>query len=170
MFALLATGPPGAGKSTALTLLHDTLGEAGVSNALIEVDEISRTYPPLPRARALTQLARLAASFRDAGHSLLLVGFTAEDRDYVSETIEACGADRHLLVRLDAPAETLRRRIEARDPATWAGRAALVEACASLAETIRGLSGFELVIDTERSDPKAVAAELERALRSSAST
>lgn len=47
MLALVITGPPGAGKSEVAAALHDSLGEAGEDVAMIEADELERSYPPI---------------------------------------------------------------------------------------------------------------------------
>ncbi|MFE3290456.1 AAA family ATPase [Rhodococcus sp. NPDC059234] len=165
MFALLLTGPPGAGKSTAVTTLHDDLGEAGVANALLELDELERSYPPLPPARLVSHLAMLAGSYRDAGYPLLLVTATVEDDAYGAAVLAAIGADEHLLVRLDAEPETVRRRVLEREPESWSGRDELADAAFRLATTMRALTGVDLVLSTEGRDPGRVAGQLEDALR-----
>lgn len=78
MFAVILTGPPGAGKSTVATAVHDRLGDKGVVNALMEVDELERCYPPLDEARVLANLATICAAFRDTGYDLLFVTATIE--------------------------------------------------------------------------------------------
>lgn len=165
MFALLLTGPPGAGKTSVLTELHDGLGDAGIANALIELDELERCYPPLDERRLLLHVAMLADSYRDAGHTLLLVTATVEDWDYGLALWAAIRADHHLTVRLDAEPETVRRRVLDREPETWSGRAELADAAFRLATTMRGLPGVDLVLSTEGTDPADVAARLEAALR-----
>jgi hypothetical protein len=116
MFLLLLTGPPGAGKSEALMTLHDDLGDAGVASALVQLDELGRSYPPLSRERLIGHLASLSASYREAGYELLLVTATLEDDDYTEAALRATGADDHLLVRLEATPATLKRRLLAREP------------------------------------------------------
>ena len=128
VFVLLLTGPPGAGKSSVLTALHDRLGEAGVSNAMIEVDELERCYPPLGTERAIAHVGMLCASYRDAGYELLFLTATVEDDDYGRALLAATGAEGHLLARLEADPDTLRTRIIEREPAGWAGLDELVEA------------------------------------------
>ncbi|XGU18496.1 hypothetical protein ACETU7_22225 [Rhodococcus sp. 3Y1] len=93
MFVLLLTGPPGAGKSSVLTALHDRLGEAGVSNAMIEVDELERCYPPLGTERAIAHVGMLCASYREAGYELLFLTATVEDDDYGRALLAATGAE-----------------------------------------------------------------------------
>ena len=62
VFALVITGPPGAGKSEVAAALHDSLGDAGGDAALVEVDELGRSYPPIERERSLAHLRMLAGS------------------------------------------------------------------------------------------------------------
>ncbi|MFC9788595.1 AAA family ATPase [Rhodococcus sp. NPDC127528] len=165
MFAVLLTGPPGAGKSTVLTTLHDNLGEAGVANALLELDELERCYPPLDERLLMSHVASLACSYREAGYPLLLATATVEDDAYRDAVLAAIGADAHLLVRLAAEPETVRRRVLDREPESWSGRDELAAAAFRLATTMRALTGVDLVLSTEGRDPDRVAEELEDALR-----
>ncbi|MGW0041064.1 AAA family ATPase [Rhodococcus sp. NPDC003348] len=165
MFVLLLTGPPGAGKSSVVTELHDGLGDAGVANALIELDELERCYPPLDVRRLMRNVAMLADSYREAGHTLLLVTATVEDDAYGDALSAATGADDHLTVRLDAEPETVRRRVLDREPETWSGREELADAAHRLATTMRALTGVDLVLSTEGTAPADVAARLEAVLR-----
>ncbi|MFD4469676.1 hypothetical protein ACFWPA_15460 [Rhodococcus sp. NPDC058505] len=165
MFLLLLTGPPGAGKTSVLTELHDGLGDAGVANALIELDELERCYPPLDHGRLMRHVAALAGSYRAAGYPLLLVTATVEEDGYGRDVVAATGAEAHLLVRLDAAPGTVRGRVLDREPETWSGRIELAEAAHRLAVTMRELSDVDLVLSTEGADPVDVAARLEAALR-----
>lgn len=164
MFAVLLTGPPGAGKSTLATAVHDRLGNAGVPNALIEVDELERCYPPLGEARVLANLAAICAGYRDAGHGLLFVTATIEDDAYGRRLLNAVGATGHLLVRLEAEPGTLRRRIREREPEGWSGLDELLAASEQLAARMPGLGGVGLVLSTERAAPDELAPRVEAAI------
>lgn len=161
MFVLVLTGPPGVGKSEVLTALHDALGNAGISNAVIEIDELERCYPPLEPSRALTHAAMLADSFREAGYDLLLVTATVEDDAYGEALRSAIGAEDHLLVRLEAQAATLERRIVAREPATWSGLPELIASSHRLAASMVSLGSVHHVLSTEGQRVADVAARLE---------
>jgi AAA domain-containing protein len=165
MFVLLLTGPPGAGKSEVLTGLHDDLGAAGVSNALLELDELQRCYPPLDRGRLLAHLGMLCRSYGEAGHDLLLLAATLEDDAYADAVLEAAGTDEHLVVRLEASPATLERRLRSREPPGWVGLPELVRSSRRLAAGMKALGGVELVLSTEGTEPRQVAAQLEAALR-----
>ena len=160
MFVLVLTGPPGVGKSAVLTVLHDALGDAGFAHALVEVDELERCYPPLPRELAMAHLAMLAGSIRAAGYGLLLVTATLEDDAYRDSLLAAAGSARRLLVRLEAEPATLERRIVAREPKGWSGLPALVESSRRLAGSMKGLDGVDLVMSTEGERAEDVAARL----------
>ncbi|KAA2265667.1 ATP-binding protein [Solihabitans fulvus] len=164
MFAVIVTGPPGAGKSTVATAVHDRLGDAGVANALMEVDELERCYPPLDEQHLFANLATICAAYREVGHDLMFVTATVEHDAYGERLLAAVGADAHLLVRLDAEPATLESRIRAREPAGWSGLEELVESSARLATELRGLGGVGLVLSTERATPDEVAARIEAAI------
>jgi len=165
MFALVLTGPPGAGKSEVASSLHDSLGEAGVDAALLEVDALERSYPPIDRERSISHLATLASSYREIGTDLLIVTATLEDDAYRQAVFEATGADRHLLVRLEAEPETLRERLLAREPPGWEGLPELLNASRALAASMKELAGVDVVLSTECEQPAAVAAQVEAVLR-----
>ena len=166
MLALVITGPPGAGKSEVASALHDSLGDAGEDAALIEVDALERSHPPIDRERAISHLSMLAGSYREIGTPLLIVTATLEDRAYRAAVEETLGAERSLLVRLEADPETLRDRILAREPPGWEGLPELLNASRSLAESMPGdLGDVELVLSTEGRQPSEVAAEVEELLR-----
>jgi predicted kinase len=165
MFVLLLTGPPGAGKSEVLTALHDLLGGAEARSAAVELDELARSYPPLSEERLMAHLALLSGSYREAGYDLLLISATVEDDDFGEEILQAAGADERMLVRLEATPATLKRRLRAREPETWSGLPELVESSERLAETMKALSGVDLVLSTEDQPADQVAARLATAVR-----
>lgn len=166
VFALVITGPPGAGKSEVASALHDSLGDAGEDAALVEVDALERSYPPIERERAISHVAMLAGSYREIGTPLLIVTATLEDDAYREGVLAATGAERSMVVRLEADPETLRDRILAREPPGWEGLPELLNASRALAASMPdGLSEVDLVLSTEGEQPGAVAELIEAALR-----
>lgn len=166
MFALVITGPPGVGKSEVAAALHDARGDAGEDAALIEVDALGRSYPPLERKRSISHLRMLAASYREIGTALLIVTATLEDDAHREAVLAAAGVERTLLVRLEAGPETLRDRILAREPPGWSGLPELLNASRALAASMPAeLSGVDLALSTEGEQPATVAARIEAAVR-----
>ena len=47
MFALVLTGPPGAGKTAVLEALSDALSAEDVRHATVEVEALTSAHPPL---------------------------------------------------------------------------------------------------------------------------
>ena len=162
---VVLTGPPGAGKSSVATALHDALGDAGESTALIEVDELERCYPPLDEERVLTHVAMLCASFRAGGYGLLLLTATVEEDGYGERLLQAADPGQRLVVRLEAQPSTLERRVRAREPASWSGLEALVESSRRLAVSMSALRDVDLVLSTEGRPAETVAARIESVMR-----
>jgi AAA domain len=163
VLAVVITGPPGAGKSSVLTALVDDLIDDDVANAALDVDEVVRSHPVLDDALWRRLVGGIAALFRDAGHRLLIVAETLETDADTARLLEVLGADEHLLVRLEAPADTLAARIVAREPESWSGRDGLVEAARRLAAAMPALRGVDLVLGTDGERPEAVAAGIRAA-------
>lgn len=164
MHVVVVTGPPGSGKSSVTTLLHDRLGEQGIANALVEVDELERSHPPLPLSVTMRNLEALVDSYREVGDPLLFVTATIEDADYREQLFDAVGRSPVLTVRLEAPTDTLLARIADREPATWHGLPGLLESASSLAESMKTLAGVDLVIETDSCDPGVAVAALQAEL------
>ena len=157
MYAVIVTGAPGAGKSSALTALTDSLAGDGVPHVTIEVDDISRGHPWRDGIRHLGAFA--------ADADLLLVAATVESPEYLKRLLAAIGCDDHLLVRLYARPDPLVRRIRERETIPWSGLEAMIERTPRLQEAIAALRGVHLALDSERATPQ----ELARTIRSASS-
>ena len=165
---LLLTGAPGAGKSEALTRVHDALGGEGIGSAAIEFDELGRSHPAIDPKRQLAHLRALVQSFRDANQQLLLLATTAEADGDPQTFLEAAGARESLVIHLVATAETLEARIREREPAEWAELEALVASANRLADA--RFSETDLEIRTDEGPPNEVAEAIMAELRVRLST
>lgn len=150
MYAVLLTGPPGAGKTAALTALCDALAEDRVPHAGGDADEIVWAYPFPDLALRCEHLGAWADSHRRAGQTLLVVAEVIESAAHLADLLAAIGADDHLLVRLEARPDTLRRRIIAREPEGWFALDHLLGEMEQLHASMPALDGVHLVLDTER--------------------
>jgi GTPase SAR1 family protein len=157
VFAVLITGPPGAGKTSVLTALVDALSDDDVPHAAVEIEMLVWAHPPLSDEQWLRHVRTLCALYRDAGHDLLLVAQTVETDADLAELREAVGADNYVVVRLEADAGTLVERIIEREPEGWSGLAGLVAHTRELAARMPALRGVDLVLGTEGQRPEAVA-------------
>ncbi len=164
MFAVVITGPPGAGKTSVLTALTDALSDDDIAHAAVEVETLVWTHPALTEEQWARQVRLNCRLYRDAGHALLLLAQTLETDDDVAELLAAVDADETVLVRLEAPPETLAERIIEREPASWSGLPGLVEHAQELATSMPGLAGVNLVLSTEGQRPEDVAARIRAAL------
>lgn len=156
MFSVLLTGPPGAGKTVALTALSDAMVADRVEHAAVDVDEIAWAYPFPSLEQRCDHLRACCRSHRRAGHETLLVAEVIESADHLREVLDAAGADDLLLVRLEARLATLRRRIIAREPPGWAGLDHLLGETEPLYASPK-LDGVHLALDTEQLGPTEIA-------------
>ncbi len=163
VFAVVVIGPPGSGKTSVLTALHDVLGDDDVAHAVIEVEALAWAHPPIGEEQAIQHLETLSRSYVARGCRLILVGATATSADYLAAVVAAVGADDYLVVRLDADPLTLRERIIAREPTEWSGLAQLVDAVGELALVSSSLDDVHLVCSTEDASPLAIAAQIRAA-------
>jgi hypothetical protein len=164
VFVVVITGPPGAGKTSVLTALVDSLTDDDVAHAAIELETLAWTHPALTDALWLGHIKATCRLYRKAGHRLLLVAETVETDNDLDWLLDALDADGHYLVRLDAQPSTLTQRLIEREPASWSGLDGLVEHAQELAATMPDLRGVDLVLSTEGQRPEAVAAQVRAAL------
>ena len=157
MFALVITGPPGAGKTAVAEALSDLLVRDDVRHALIETEALTATHPPLADERWFEHVRAACALHRRDGYALLLVVATVESNSDLRALLGAIGAGERAVVRLEAAPATLQARIIAREPAGWSGLDELVAATARLAPVIAGLDGVALALSTDQQRPEAVA-------------
>lgn len=160
MFALMLTGPPGAGKSSVLEALSDALVVDDVSHATVETEALTATHPPLDDAQWLAHIQAACGLHREQGQRLLLLTATVESDTDLRGVLDAVGADEHVVVRLEAQPATLARRIVEREPDGWSGLDELVAASARLGPVIADLDGIDLALTTENARPSDVAARI----------
>ena len=157
MFAVVVTGPPGAGKTACLIALADALIDDGIAHAAIDVDEVAWSYPYPTNEERCALLAATWEAHRRAGHELLLFADVVESSDHLAQLLDAVGADDHLLVRLQVPPAMARQRILAREPTDWSGLDYLLEQSGVWAAALDELGGVHLTVDTARMSPNEIA-------------
>lgn len=160
MFALVLTGPPGAGKTAVLEALSDALTAEDIRHATVEVEAITSAHPPLGDDERVMPVEAICGLYRRFGYDLLLVTATVERAEDLRDLVAAIAADAHVVVRLHAEPQTLRRRIIEREPETFTELDELVAASARLAPVIAGLDGIALALGTEGRRPAEVAADI----------
>jgi hypothetical protein len=163
VFAVVVTGPPGAGKTATLTALSDALVKDGVAHSAVDVDEVAWTYPFPDLAQRCGHLRAWSDPHRQAGRDLLLVAEVIESPGHLADVLAAVGADDHLLVRLDAAPATLRQRIIAREPPGWSSLEYLLNATPGLQDGLAELRGVHLVISSERATPAQIVDQIRSA-------
>ena len=100
--------------------------------------------------------------YRRFGYELLLVTVSVESEGDLRGVLGAIGAEEHVVVRLEAEPETLRRRITQREPDTFTELDELVAASAHLSPVIAGLAGSRSR-STEGERPAVVAERIRAA-------
>ena len=81
MFALVLTGPPGAGKTSVLEALSDALTAEDVRHATLEVEAITSAHPPLGDDQWVMPVEAICGLYRRFGYDLLLVTATVESAE-----------------------------------------------------------------------------------------
>jgi len=157
VFALVITGPPGAGKTAVLEALTDALSADDVRHATVEVEALTSAHPPLHDDQWPAPVEAVCGLYRQFGYELLLVTATVESDADLRGVLAAIGADEHVVVRLHAEPATLRQRIIDREPDTFTELDELLAAAARLSPVIADLDGIALALSTEGEPPAAVA-------------
>lgn len=166
MFALVVTGPPGAGKTEVIAALSDRLVVDDVRHATVEVEALTSAHPALDDEQWTAPVRAVCELYRQFDYRVLLVTATVESQDDLDATVAAIGADRHAVVRLEADPATLRERIVAREPDGWPGLDVLLAASARLGPVIAALDGIELALSTDGERPETIAERIHDAFPS----
>jgi broad-specificity NMP kinase len=160
VFAVVVTGPPGAGKTACLTALTDALVDDRIAHAGVDVDEVAWAYPFPSDQQRLVLLGNAWDAHRRAGHELLLVAEVVESDAHLADLLAAVGADDHLLVRLEATPATMQERIVAREPPGWSGLEHLLGEVQRYAISLEELNGVHLALDSEQLSPEEEVARI----------
>ena len=163
MFALLLTGPPGAGKTAVLTVLSDLLVADDIRHATVEAEALTSAHPALEDDQWIVPVRAICSVYREFGYELLLVTATIDGQDHLEAVLAAIGADRHAVVRLQADPATLCQRIAEREPDGWPGLDELLAGAHRLAPVIARLNGIALALSTEREPPETIAERIRNA-------
>jgi hypothetical protein len=156
MFAVVLTGPPGAGKTACLTALSDALTDDRIAHATVDVDEVAWAYPFPNLAQRCEHLRAWCEPHRRAGRDLVLVSEVIESPAHLGDVLASLGADDHLLVGLEAAPDTLRKRIVTREPPGWSGLQYLLEYTDRLRVSLSELDDVHLLVDSERLAPEEI--------------
>ena len=158
--AVVITGAPGSGKSSVAEAFTTLLDNEGIEHGAIESEQLAWGTPWLPDRRAHEQLAAVLALQRGYGRRRFVVVATTETQEDLDGLLGAVGADRTLVVALEAAGEVCAARVLEREPEAWAARESLAEHARELASVIPGLPGVDLVLSTDGRSADTVAAEL----------
>lgn len=161
---LVITGPVGVGKTTVASAVADLLSNAGRPNGMIDMDALRWVYPspaddPFHVALGLRNLAAVAANYRRAGATRLILVDILEARAHLAGYQEAIPGAAIQVVRLHATPATIAARITRRemsqDSHDWhQGRAV------ELATLFARERPEDILIDTDGKSPAAIAAEI----------
>jgi adenylylsulfate kinase len=116
--ALLVTGTVGVGKTTVAYAVGSLLRDAGISNAVVDLDALSQSWPappddPFNFALELTNLRSVASNFLAAGIDRLVLAGVVESVADRSRYVEALGVPL-TVARLRADLDEVGRRLRGR--------------------------------------------------------
>lgn len=118
MRVIFINGTVGAGKTTTMDAVGAILRDAKVEHALVDLDGISRRWPPphddpFNTRVAYLNLAALTDSYRHSGAEVMVIAGVLEDADQ-RERCEAMVAIPMTVVRLRPYGEAIRERLRHR--------------------------------------------------------
>lgn len=120
--SVFLNGTVGAGKTTTGETLQRLLTDDGISNAMIDLDQLRRSWPAPPTDRfnhelELKNLQSVAANYRDVGIRRFILAGVLEDPTEVQRYRFALGGGKLTVIRLDPPLDVVQERLRNRhDP------------------------------------------------------
>lgn len=166
--ALLLTGTVGAGKSTTADHVGELLAERGVPHAVVDLDELRRSWPappgdPFQQDLELENLRAVAGVYRRRGAARLVLAGVLEDRAARAAYAEAVGVPLTVCrLRLDVPA--VRDRLDVRHAGHPSVLAWHRHRAGELHAILEDARVEDAVVDVEGLAPAEVAAAVLRAV------
>jgi hypothetical protein len=113
--ALLINGTVGAGKTSVADAIGDLLAQAEIPNAVIDLDWLRRSWPPVAGDRfnlgmTLRNLRSVAGNYLDAGATRLVVAGVVESHDERRRYLDTLGIDL-FVCRLKVDLAVVRERL-----------------------------------------------------------
>lgn len=120
--SVFLNGTVGAGKTTTGENLHRLLADDGISNAMIDLDQLRRSWPAPPTDRfnhelELKNLQSVAANYREVGVRKFILAGVLEDPAEVERYRLALGGGKLTVIRLDPPLDAVQERLRSRHDA-----------------------------------------------------
>ena len=120
--SVFLNGTVGAGKTTTGETLHRLLADEGISNAMIDLDQLRRSWPAPPNDRfnhelELKNLQSVAGNYREVGVRRFILAGVLEDPAEVDRYRLAQGGGKLTVIRLDPPLDAVRERLRNRHDA-----------------------------------------------------
>jgi predicted kinase len=166
--ALLLTGTVGAGKSTTADHVGELLAERGVPHAVVDLDELRRSWPappgdPFQQDLELENLRAVAGVYRRRGAARLVLAGVLEDRAARAAYAAAVGVPLTVCrLRLDVPA--VRDRLDVRHAGSPSVLAWHRHRAGELHAILEDARVEDAVVDVEGLAPAEVAASVLRAV------
>ena len=159
VFAVVVTGPPGAGKTACLTALTDALVDDKVAHASLDMDEVAWAYPfPSIEQRAVL-LGNAWEGHRRMGHDVLLFS-RSSSRAPIWPSCSTRSARTITCSSGSRRPRTMRERIVAREPPGWSGLEHLLAEVERYAISLTELDGVHVTLDSEELTPGRGAARI----------
>jgi adenylylsulfate kinase-like enzyme len=160
---MLITGPVGAGKTTVAAQVSELLESAEMAHAFIDIDSLRWSYPSPAHDRFRTELAmkNLAAiwpNFLTAGARRLVLADVLESREDLAQYRAAVPGADILVIRLQAPLDTLLSRLRLRE--IGAGLDWHLQRAAVLSQQMERDKVEDMLVDTEGKSIITVAREI----------
>lgn len=113
---LVLHGSPGSGKSTLSGAIAELLRESGLTNAVIDLDDLGMVYPHPERSFARDNLRAIWPNYAAIPDVRLVIPGVIADEDELVQLRTAVPGSRLVVCELTAPEAVLMERVSAREP------------------------------------------------------
>jgi predicted kinase len=113
---LVLHGSPGSGKTTLARTISDLLSADGITNGVLDVDELNLLFPPPMQDFWLTNLATLWPNYAQVPDVHMIIPTVVADAERLARLRAAVPAETFAVCELTAPVDILKARVTEREP------------------------------------------------------